>query len=247
MKNLIKAEWFKLSKSSIFKILLLINLILAAILLLMKPRTGYRAFRLGIAYLIYHTNIGLIFTSAFLCEDFSNKSFGKSLLSGCSRKKIFFAKAIIFWVGMVLLLSAFICSAVITSSLLNGFGMDLSIETFVNILFFAFCGIVECTSISSIMILFSTIAKRKIPTIMAIYLFFYPFEFIKNNYYFYDNGAETFKFLKYTYVFQVNILYQNQDGMEFGFQPGRFFLVHLLTIIVALVISLIIFEKTEFK
>ena len=155
MKNLIKAEWFKLSKSSIFKILLLINLILAAILLLMKPRTGYRAFRLGIAYLIYHTNIGLIFTSAFLCEDFSNKSF---------------AKAIIFWVGMVLLLSAFICSAVITSSLLNGFGMDLSLETCVNILFFAFCGIVGCTSISSIMILFSTIAKRKIPTIMAIYL-----------------------------------------------------------------------------
>ncbi len=82
---------------------------------------------------------------------------------------------------------------------------------------------------------------------MAIYLFFYPFEFIKNNYYFYDNGAETFKFIKYTYVFQVNILYQNQDGMEFGFQPGRFFLVHLVTIIVALVISVVIFEKTEFK
>lgn len=96
MKNLIKAEWFKLSKSSIFKILLLINLILAAILLLMKPRTGYRAFRLGIAYLIYHTNIGLIFTSAFLCEDFSNKSFGKSLLSGCSRKKFFLQKRLYF-------------------------------------------------------------------------------------------------------------------------------------------------------
>ena len=141
-------------------------------------RTGYRAFRLGIAYLFYHTNIGLIYTAVFICEDFSNKSFGTSLLSGCSRKKIFFAKAIIFWVGMVLLLSAFICSAVITSSLLNGFGMDLSLETCVNILFFAFCGIVGCTSISSIMILFSTIAKRKIPTIMAIYLFFYPFEFL---------------------------------------------------------------------
>ena len=50
--------------------------------------------------------------------------------------------------------------------------------------------------------------------------------------------------IKYEYG---QMLYQNEDGIEFGFQPGIFFLVHIVTIIVALVISLIIFEKTEFK
>lgn len=247
MKNLIKAEWLKLSKSSVFKVLLFINLTAAILYMCTFPRTGYRGFRFGIAYCFYHTNIALIFTVAFLCEDFSNKSFGKSLLSGYSRKKIFWAKVIIFWLGMVLLLSSFTCSTTITSSLLNGFGMDLNMENCKNILFFIFCGILGCTSISSVMILFSTTIKSKIPTIMVFYLVFFPIEYLKNNYRFYENGDDILKFLKCTYVYQVNILYQNEDGIEFGFQPGIFFLVHIVTIIVTLVISLIIFEKTEFK
>ena len=208
-------------------------------------RTGYRAFRLGIAYLFYHTNIGLIYTAVFICEDFSNKSFGTSLLSGCSRKKIFFAKVIIYLAGMVLLFSVFVCSAVISSSFLNGFGMALDIETCKNILFFTFCGILGCISMSSIMILISTIIKSKIPTIIVIYLFFYPLEYLKNNYHFYQNGDDILKFLKYTYVHQINTLYVNQDGSEFGFQPEIFFQVNIVTIILTLIISLIIFEKTD--
>lgn len=252
MKNLIKAEWFKLTKSSVFKVLLVINLTAAVLLLWSltqagQARTGYRAFRLGIAYLFYHTNIGLVFTAAFFCEDFFNMSFGASLLSGCSRIKIFFAKVIIFFIGMLLLFSDFTCTAVIVSSLLNGFGMAISIETCKNILFFSFCGILGCISMSSIMILISTIIKSKIPTVMVIYLFFFPFEYLKNNYRFYDNGYDILKYLKYTYVYQVNTLYVTQDGREPGFQPEIFFQVQIVTIILTLVISLIIFKKTEFK
>lgn len=252
MKNLVKAEWFKLTKSSVFKILLVINLTAAVLLMWSQTqadmaRTGYRAFRLGIAYLFYHTNIGLIYTAVFICEDFSNKSFGTSLLSGCSRRKIFFAKVIIYLVGMVLLFSIFACSAVIAASLLNGFGMPLDFETCKNILFFTFCGILGCTAMSSVMVLISTIVKSKIPTIMVIYLFFFPFEYLKNNYHFYENGDDIIKFLKYTYVYQINTLYVNQDGREFGFQLEIFFQVTILTIILTLITSLIIFEKTEFK
>lgn len=248
MKKLIRAEWFKLTKSSVFKVLLFINIIAAVFILLAKPRTGYRAFYVGIAYLYYHTNIGLAYTAVFLCEDLTNRSFGASLLSGCSRKKIFFAKAIIFWVGMVLLFSVFTCSAVITSSLLNGFGMALNIETCINILFYTFCGLLGCTSMLSVMVLISTIVKSKIPTIIVIYLFFYPFEYMKNNYYFYENGAQILKFLRYTYVYQMSTLYINQDGIHFNkFQPEIFFPVNILTIILTLGISLVIFEKTEFK
>ena len=188
MKNLTKAEWVKLSKSSIFKVLMFINLAAAILYMCTFPRTGYRGFRFGIAYCFYHTNIALIFTAAFLCEDFSNKSFGKSLLSGYSRKKILLAKVIIFWVGMVLLLSSFACSTTITSSLLNGFGMDLNMENCKNILFFIFCGILGCTSISSIMILFSTTIKSKIPTIMVFYLVFFPIEYLKHQFTTFING-----------------------------------------------------------
>ncbi len=253
MKNLIKAEWFKLTKSQVFRVLLVINLTASVLLTLLltqagMARTGYRAFHLGIAYLFYHIHIGLVFTAVFWCEDFSNKSFGKSLLSGFSRMKIFFAKVIIFWVGMILLFLSFACSAAIASSLLNGFGMDFNVEIFKHILFFAFCGILGCISMSSVMILISTIVKSKIPTIMVIYLLFFPFEYLKNNYRFYENGEDILKFLKYTYVYQINTMYTNQDSMMIHrFQPELFLQVNILTIILSLCIGLIIFEKTEFK
>ena len=58
MKNLIKAEWFKLTKSQVFRVLLVINLTASVLLILLlsqagMERTGYRAFHLGIAYLFY--------------------------------------------------------------------------------------------------------------------------------------------------------------------------------------------------
>ena len=168
------------------------------------------------------------------------------MLSGFSRMKIFFVKVIIFWVGMILLFLSFACSATIASSLLNGFGMDFNVEICKHILFFAFCGILGCISMSSVMILISTIVKSKIPTIMVIYLLFFPFEYLKNNYRFYENGEDILKFLKYTYVYQINTMYTNQDSMMIHrFQQELFLQVNILTIIWCLCTGLIIFQKNR--
>ena len=83
---------------------------------------------------------------------------------------------------------------------------------------------------------------------MVIYLLFFHFEYLKNNYRFYENGEDILKFLKYTYVYQINTMYTNQDSMMIHrFQPELFLQVNILTIILSLCIGLIIFEKTEFK
>lgn len=83
---------------------------------------------------------------------------------------------------------------------------------------------------------------------MVIYLLFFPFEYLKNNYRFYEYGEDILKFLKYTYVYQINTMYTNQDSMMIHrFQQELFLQVNILTIILCLCTGLIIFQKTEFK
>lgn len=81
---------------------------------------------------------------------------------------------------------------------------------------------------------------------MVIYLLFFPFEYLKNNYRFYENGEDILKFLKYTYVYQINTMYTNQDSMMIHrFQQELFLQVNILTIIWCLCTGLIIFQKNR--
>ena len=81
---------------------------------------------------------------------------------------------------------------------------------------------------------------------MVIYLLFFPFEYLKNNYRFYENREDILKFLKYTYVYQINTMYTNQDSMMIHrFQQELFLQVNILTIIWCLCTGLIIFQKNR--
>ena len=81
---------------------------------------------------------------------------------------------------------------------------------------------------------------------MVIYLLFFPFDYLKNNYRFYENGEDILKFLKYTYVYQINTMYTNQDSMMIHrFQQELFLQVNILTIIWCLCTGLIIFQKNR--
>lgn len=158
MKNLVKAEWFKLSKSLGFKMLCLCNaaslFVILFLILVGAKGTGYDMFLIALSYVMYHGVIGYMFTACFLCKEFSGRTFGMALSCGASRRMIFGAKVLVFLSGLLLLFLIYAGAATFIASIANGFGRGYSID----LLFLLFCGLLGCTAMGSVMLLTIVVA-----------------------------------------------------------------------------------------
>lgn len=245
MKNLIKAEWFKLSKSFGFKMLLLYNVaslftssFLIAIGFVGLKVIGYKAFVGVFRYVMHHTFIGYLLVSIFLCEEFSNCTFRMSLLCGYSRRKIFLAKFCVFLLGFLSLVLLYTGITTIVTSIGNGgFGQAFNMETCKNIFVLLLHGVLGYATMGAIMVFIAVIVKKALATVGVGMISWYALAQTENL-----TRESPLPFLKYTYLYQIRNLYWGQELLS-----GIFLPVMLITFFSISVASIMIFERTELK
>lgn len=244
MKNLIKAEWFKLSKSFGFKVLLLCNaasLFSTGILLALGfsgvKGIGYQLFVGTMKYVLHHTLIGNLFAAVFLCSEFAGSTFRMSLLCGYSRRKIFMAKALIFLAGLLLLFLVYVGITTVVVSVGNGgFGTPFNIETCRGVFVLICYGMAGCAAMGAVMVLTAVAVKKPFITVGAGMVTMYVLCQTENL-----TRENPLPCLKYFYTYQIRHLKFPGEG----FSPGMFLAVIAGTFILAMAASIIIFERAE--
>lgn len=172
MGRLIKAEFLKLSKSFGYKILLLCMFGLSVLLgLLMADSetgmaSGYSAYLSALTDTQVFIVFGSIFAAIFVCNEFSNRTFGMSLFSGCLRRDILLSKAIVFLVGFMPLVFAEPVITCVIASIRKGFG-DLNILVAMELIKTTILFIFGCSAIGGFCFMLAVLIKNSGGTIGA--------------------------------------------------------------------------------
>jgi ABC-2 type transport system permease protein len=128
MLNLIKADLYKMYKTKLFVISFLITTLCAAGMLMITYQIAQNdAGELsGIVFLLSDVNIisiiGAVVAGAFICGDFENKTIHDAISCGHRRSTLIIGKAIVFFVGIFVLLLPYAVVSLIsmgTSTTLN--------------------------------------------------------------------------------------------------------------------------------
>lgn len=236
MKNLMKAEWFKLSKSFGFRVLCLCNVATvfstALLALAGAKATGFASFVMSLTYILHHAVIGYLFAAIFLCGEFSNRTYGLSLLCGYSRKKVFLSKILVFLLGLIWLFLIYTGVTTAVMSIANGFGQTDYMEVLVMLL----CGILGYAAMGAVIIFIAVITKKAFVTVGIGMGVTYALLWIETNL-----KEYSLSFVKYAYTYQIG---QLQFWGE-GFSLWMFLVVTVLAFVIALVASIFIFDHTE--
>lgn len=248
MKDLVKAEWFKLRKSLGFKLLLLVNALCAicmvsTYILLGEGNAspefcGYRAMGGGVTMVIMHAYIGYLFASVFVCNEFSSRTFAMSLLCGHSRTEIFASKAAGFFLGYFLLYWEFVGIVSIGASAVYGFGVKWSMEILWEILLLLGVGLMACFTTGAVAVLIATAARKAIVAIGVGIGHTYALLWLETNF-----REHSLPFMKYAYTYQIRELYWRRET----FSPVLFLAVTLLTSMTALAAAALVFKGAELK
>lgn len=243
MRNLLKAEWFKLSKSFGFKLLLLCNAasFITTIVLMTAvstDRAGYQLFLVDLSYILHHSVIGYLFAAVFVSGEFSNRTFGMSILSGNSKRKIFAAKEIVFLAGFELLFLVYTLVSTITAILFNGFGLPFSFDSCLQIIELLLLGILGYAAVGAVMLFIVILTKKTIGTIGVGIAFTYALLWLDTTF-----RENPLSFIKYVYTYQIDQLMLWGEG----FSVSMYVMVMVITFIVAIIGAGIVFEKSELK
>lgn len=123
MGKLIKAEFYKLEKLPSVRMIFLFTC-MAAMLRGFSPYPGYQMYITALVPELFDAVLVSVFTAAFLCAEFSNRTFGNAALSGVSRQNVFFAKLTAYFPGLLVLVLLPLAVSVCAATIRNGFGAD---------------------------------------------------------------------------------------------------------------------------
>lgn len=123
MGKLIKAEFYKLEKLPSVRIIFLFAC-MTAMLRGFSPYPGYQMYTTALVPELFDAVLVSVFTAAFLCAEFSNRTFGNAALSGVSRQNVFFAKLAVYFPGLLVLVLLPLAVSVCSATIRNGFGAD---------------------------------------------------------------------------------------------------------------------------
>lgn len=123
MGKLIKAEFYKLEKLPSVRIIFLFAC-MTAMLRGFSPYPGYQMYITALVPELFDAVLVSVFTAAFLCAEFSNRTFGNAALSGVSRQNVFFAKLAVYFPGLLVLILLPLAVSVCSATIRNGFGAD---------------------------------------------------------------------------------------------------------------------------
>lgn len=123
MKNLIKAEFFRLSKSLSFWLLLVFAFVMG-VLYGISPLTGYEICIVRLTPELFSAIWICIFAVSFICCEFHDRTFGRSILCMTTRQKVFLAKALVFFTGTLPIMLLPVIVSTIIATTRNGFGQE---------------------------------------------------------------------------------------------------------------------------
>ena len=121
MRKLIKAEFYKLRKLRSFHIIFLFA-IAVGILNGFSPYTGYQVYFLGLIPELFDVILISAFAAAFICTEFSDRTFGNAFLCGTLRQNVFLAKLAVYFPGLLILILIPLAASTAVATLENGFG-----------------------------------------------------------------------------------------------------------------------------
>ena len=123
MGKLIKAEFYKLEKLPSVRMIFLFAC-MTAMLRGFSPYPGYQMYITALVPELFDAVLISVFTAAFLCAEFSNRTFGNAALSGVSRQNVFFAKLTAYFPGLLVLVLLPLAVSVCVATIRNGFCAD---------------------------------------------------------------------------------------------------------------------------
>lgn len=128
MGKLMKAEFYKLQKLPSVHMIFLFTLVVG-VLCGFFPYSGYQVYIIGLVPELFDMVLISVFTAAFLCTEFSQRTFGNAFLCGNSRWNVLLTKLGVYFFGLLvlILLPLFVSTSVATMR--NGFGADLDVVT----------------------------------------------------------------------------------------------------------------------
>lgn len=245
MMNLIRAEFFKLSKSFGYKVMLAssvgVGLFFCCFWIGHSVRaSGYQMLSIMDSFVMFHTISASVFTAIFLCSEFDRRTIGMGLFCGRSRRCIFISKLIVYFAGLLVLLSTVVVVPVAIMSLVNGFGIELTAEGCMEVLAQVVFFWLVSAATGGFFILMALATKSAVATIGAGLGITQCLLVLTSNYV--NAGMETYSPVKYSFVYQMFIL---EDWEHL--QKAQFSAVCLATLIFTLIVSALLFGRSELK
>ncbi|MBR1597609.1 MAG: ABC transporter permease [Lachnospiraceae bacterium] len=257
MRDLIRAEWFKLSKSRTFKVLVILNLTVFFVDWIMysfrlcnpppRPKLGYMLLPTELQYILHHEVIGYVLAATYICSEFSQRTWGTSLLSGYARKKLLLSKMIVFVGANVFLVLVYTVSGTLLTTIYSGGYIEtVNAEMWECTIMLLLYGILGYSVFGVVMVATAVVIKKKVGTIIFGMLSSYIMtqtDIITR-----DNPLP---FTKYTYAYQLRHLkYKDWTGPCYWggpFEPGVYLGVMAVTFIVSMVVAVYAFNRVELK
>lgn len=169
MAKLIKAEFFKLSRSREFLLLLTAALGMGILNGIMPIRrgysiTGYEVYRIMLVPQLSDVILLCIFAAFYVCGEFSSRTFGRTFLCGYARGQVFFAKMIVYFADLfpIILLPIAVVTAIVTAE--NGFGVEWGAAMAVDVGARLLCYILDGFFKGSFVLLAASIIRDRLGT-----------------------------------------------------------------------------------
>lgn len=140
MKRLLKTEFYKLFKSISFWLLIALSVEEGIAYGIAPVRyassvTGYDMYVLRLSQAGLNLVLTGVFAASFLCGEFVNRTFVLSFLSGFPRRKVYLAKAAVFFTGILPIIISHVIVAAIVATVGNGFGVPFDCSLFADMAF----------------------------------------------------------------------------------------------------------------
>lgn len=245
MNNLMKAEFFKLSKSLGYRVMIVLSvgvgLFFGLFWISQSSRaSGYQMLPVMDSFVMFHTIFTSVFTAVFLCGEFSGRTMGMALFCGLPRRSVFLSKLVVYFAGLLCLLSAVVVVPVVIMSIVNGFGMEMTIEGCMEVLAQVVFFWLVSSAMGGFFIFLALATKSTVATIGVGLGIAYFLLVLTSNYV--NADVEIFSPVKYSFICQMFIL-----GDWEHLHKGLFLGVSLTTLIATLAASALIFERSELK
>ena len=245
MKNLISAEFYKLSRSLGYKLMLAASAGVGLFFCYFwisnsNQASGYQMLPVMDSFVMFHTIFASVFTAVFFCGEFDRRTIELGLFCGLPRRSVFISKLIVYFTGLLCLLSTVVAVPVVIMSIRNGFGIELTADGCMEVLEQVVFFWLVSSALGGFFVFLALATKNTVAAMGTGLGIAYILLVMTSNYV--NAGREQWALAEYSFVYQMFVL----DDWE-HLNKGLFLGVSLVTLISTLIASTIIFERMELK
>lgn len=176
MKNLLKADFYRISKSKLLKVMIILCVAFPLVTALLYLAINKLASLDGVDFSIFNgkalisgsfslsSNLGLvipIFSGIFICKDLSDGTLRNKIINGCTRIRVYLShliSSIVFNVLSALLYT--LCNALFGCILLGGYGVELDGQEIKYLLIMVLIGCLTFAFVATVTTFFALVFKN---------------------------------------------------------------------------------------